>query len=211
MTFELAPELEQFRRTVRDFAEKEIGPHVADWDKAHHFPVDVVHRMGELGLFGLTSPEEYGGAGEHGSFTSLCIAIEELGRVDQSMGITLQAGVGLGINPILTYGTAEQKERWLPDLVAGRRLGCTALTEAHAGSDFGAIRTQATRTPLGWRIDGEKAWITNAAAADVIVLYAQTDPGSGGRGIACFVVDGRRAGFRRRGPFRTRTVTGSGR
>ena len=90
----------------------------------------------------------------------------------------------------------------MPDLLAGRRLGCTALTEAKAGSDFGAIRTLATRTPQGWRIDGDKAWITNAAEADVIVLYAQTEAGSGGRGIACFVVDGQRDGFGASRPLR---------
>ena len=105
---------------MRDFAEKEIAPHAAQWDRDHHFPVDVVHKMGKLGLFGLTAPEEYGGAGEDGDFTSLCVAIEEIGRVDQSMGITLEAAVGLGINPILTFGTDEQKQTWLPDLVAGR-------------------------------------------------------------------------------------------
>ena len=104
MSFELSAEHEQFRRTVRDFAEKEIAPHAAQWDRDHHFPVDVVQKMGELGLMGLTAPEEYGGAGlagEDGGFTSLCLAIEEIGRVDQSMGITLEAAVGLGINPIL--------------------------------------------------------------------------------------------------------------
>ena len=98
-----------------------IAPHAAEWDRKHYFPVETVAAMGELGLFGLTAPEEYGGAG--GDFTSLCVAIEELGRVDQSMGITLEAAVGLGINPILTFGTTEQKQRWLPDLVAGRALG----------------------------------------------------------------------------------------
>ena len=99
--------------------------------------------MGKLGLFGLTSPEEYGGAGEDGDFTSLCVAIEEIGRVDQSMGITLEAAVGLGINPILTYGTDEQKQTWLPDLVAGQTLAGFGLTEPGAGSDAGATRTKA--------------------------------------------------------------------
>ena len=93
MSFELSPEHEQFRRSVRDFAEKEIAPHAAQWDRDHHFPVDVVRMMGQLGLLGLTAPEEYGGA--DGDFTSLCVAIEEIGRVDQSMGITLEAAVGL--------------------------------------------------------------------------------------------------------------------
>ena len=119
MTYELSREHEEFRRVVREFAEGEIAPHAAQWDRDHHFPIDVVQQMGKLGLMGLTAPEEYGGAGEDGDFTSLCVAIEEIGRVDQSMGITLEAAVGLGINPILTYGSAEQKEQWLPDLVAG--------------------------------------------------------------------------------------------
>src|ERR687890_1920277 len=123
MTFELSREHEEFRRTVREFAEAEIAPHAAQWDKDHHFPADVVQKMGGLGLMGLTAPEEYGGAGEDGDFTSLCVAIEEVGRVDQSLGITLEAAVGLGINPILTYGTEEQKQQWLPALVAGQRLG----------------------------------------------------------------------------------------
>src|ERR1700710_1985067 len=116
MTFELSEDHEQFRRTVRDFAEKEIAPHAAPWDRAHHLPAVPVPKMASLGLFGLTSPEQYGGA--DGDFTSLCVAIEEIGRVDQSIGITLEAAVGLGINPILTYGTDEQKQQWLPDLVA---------------------------------------------------------------------------------------------
>src|SRR3712207_3509221 len=135
MSFQLSPEHEAFRQIVRDFAEKEIAPHVGAWDRAHHFPTDLVRQLGELGLFGLTAPEEYGGAGGDGDFTSLCVAIEELGRVDQSIGITLEAGVGLGINPILTYGTAEQKERWLPDLVAGRALAGFGLTESGARSE----------------------------------------------------------------------------
>src|SRR5688500_12908223 len=120
MSFELSPEHNEFRASVRDFAQAEIAPYAAEWDRKHHFPVDVVHKMGELGLFGLTAPEQYGGA--DGDFTSLCVAIEEISRVDQSMGITLEAAVGLGINPILTYGTDEQKAEWLPDLVAGKRL-----------------------------------------------------------------------------------------
>src|ERR687894_190602 len=111
MSFQLSEEHEAFRQIVRDFAEKEIAPQVGAWDKAHHFPVDVVRQLGELGLFGLTAPEEYGGAGEDGDFTSLCVAIEELGRVDQSLGITLEAAVGLGINPILTFGSEEQKQQ----------------------------------------------------------------------------------------------------
>ena len=126
--FELSEDHELFRKVVRDFAETRIAPHVAQWDREHHFPVDVVAEMGQLGLFGLNVPEEYGGAA--GDFTSLCVAIEELGRVDQSMGITLEAAVGLGINPLLAFGTTEQKQQWLPDLVAGRAL-LTRLLDNH--------------------------------------------------------------------------------
>src|SRR3954451_6598199 len=113
MSFELSPEHETFRKSVREFALAEIAPHIAKWDRDHHFPVDVVQQMGELGLFGLTAPEEYGGSAA--GLSTLCVAIEELGRVDQSLGITLEAGVGLGIGPILNFGTPAQKERWLPD------------------------------------------------------------------------------------------------
>ncbi|GAB3992390.1 acyl-CoA dehydrogenase family protein [Nocardioides marmoraquaticus] len=174
MSFEISEDHEQFRRVVRDFAEKEIAPHAADWDREHRFPVDVVHAMGDLGLFGLTAPEEYGGA--DGDFTSLCVAIEEIGRVDQSLGITLQAGVGLGINPILTYGTAEQKERWLPDLVAGRALAGFGLTEPGAGSDAGATRTKAELVGGEWVVNGAKQFITNSGSSitSVVTVTART-------------------------------------
>ena len=167
MTFELSREHEEFRRTVREFAEAEIAPHAAQWDRDHHFPVDVVQKMGKLGLFGLTAPEEYGGAGrEDGDFTSLCVAIEEIGRVDQSMGITLEAAVGLGINPILTFGTEEQKQTWLPDLVAGQALAGFGLTEPGAGSDAGATRTRAELVDGEWVVNGAKQFITNSGLGD---------------------------------------------
>jgi alkylation response protein AidB-like acyl-CoA dehydrogenase len=169
--FELSAEHEAFRKAVRDFAEREVAPHVAQWDREHHFPVDVVRAMGELGLFGLVVPEEYGGSG--GDFTSLCVAIEELGRVDQSIGITLEAGVGLGINPILTFGTEEQKQRWLPDLVAGRALAGFGLTEPEAGSDAGATRTRAVLDGDQWVINGAKAFITNSGT-DITSLVTVT-------------------------------------
>ena len=160
MNFELSPDHETFRKVVREFAEAEIAPHAARWDREHRFPVEVMQAMGELGVFGLTAPEEYGGGG--GDFTSLCVAIEEIGRVDQSLGITLEAAVGLGINPILTYGTEEQKERWLPDLVSGRALSAFGLTEPGAGSDAGATATRAVLDGDEWVIDGAKQFITNS-------------------------------------------------
>jgi len=174
MSFELSAEHEQFRAVVRDFAEKEIAPHIAQWDRAHHFPVEVVQQMGELGLMGLTAPEEYGGA--DGDFTSLCVAIEEIGRVDQSMGVTLEAAVGLGINPILTFGSEEQKQQWLPDLVAGRRLAGFGLTEPGAGSDAGATRTRAELVDGEWIVNGSKQFITNSGSeiTSVVTVTART-------------------------------------
>jgi short-chain 2-methylacyl-CoA dehydrogenase len=174
--FELSREHEEFRHSVRDFAEKELAPHVAQWDKDHHFPTEVVQKMGALGLMGLTSPEEFGGAGEDGDFTSLCVAIEEIGRVDQALGITLEAAVGLGINPILTYGTDEQKQTWLPDLVAGRKLAGFGLTEPGAGSDAGATRTKAELVEGEWIVNGSKQFITNSGSAitSLVTVTART-------------------------------------
>ncbi len=196
----LSPEHESFRRTVREFAEGEIAPHVAQWDRDHHFPVDVVRAMGDLGLFGLTAPEEYGGAGiadEDGPFTSLCLAIEELGRVDQSIGITLEAGVGLGINPILTYGTAAQKETWLPDLIAGRALAGFGLTEPGAGSDAGATRTKADLVDGEWVVNGAKQFITNSGSeiTSLVTVTARTGERDGRPEISTIVVPSGTPGF----------------
>jgi len=198
MSYELSPEHEAFRASVRDFAEKEIAPHAAEWDRAHHFPTDVVQKMGELGLFGLTAPEEYGGAGEDGDFTSLCVAIEEIGRVDQSLGITLEAGVGLGINPILTFGTAEQKQTWLPDLVAGRRLAGFGLTEPGAGSDAGATKTRAELVDGEWVVNGSKQFITNSGSeiTSLVTVTARTGTREGGKPeISTIIVPSGTPGF----------------
>ena len=178
--FELSGEHEAFRKSVRAFAEAEVAPNVARWEAERRLPVELVRAMGDLGLFGLVAPEEYGGAG--GDFTGLCVAIEELGRVDQSVGITLSAGVGLGINPILTFGTPEQKQRWLPDLVAGRALAAFGLTEPEAGSDAGRTRTTARRDGTGWVLDGSKAFITNSGTpiTSVVTITARTGVAAGG-------------------------------
>jgi short-chain 2-methylacyl-CoA dehydrogenase len=174
--FELSEDHELFRKVVRDFAQAEVAPHCAEWDREHRFPVELVAKMGELGLFGLVAPAKYGGG--DGDFTSLCVAIEELGRVDQSVGITLSAGVGLGINPILTFGSDEQKEHWLPDLVAGRALAAFGLTEPEAGSDAGATRTRAELVDGEWVINGAKAFITNSGSSitSVVTVTARTGP-----------------------------------
>jgi len=172
--FELSKEHEDFRAVVREFAEAEVSPHIAEWDRTSHFPEDLIPTMGDLGLFGLVVPEQYGGA--DGDFMSLVVAIEELGRVDQSIGITLSAGVGLGINPILSYGSEEQKERFLPDLVAGRALAAFGLTEPGGGSDAGATRTRAVRDGDEWVVNGAKAFITNSGSAltSVVTVTART-------------------------------------
>lgn len=178
------------RSMVREFAESEIAPHAAQWDREHHFPVDVVKQMGELGLFGIVFPEEYGGAG--GDFASLCVAIEELGRVDQSMGITLSAGVGLGANPIFQFGTDDQKAQWLPDMVAGRTLGGFGLTEPDGGSDAGATKTRAVLDGGHWVLNGSKAFITNCGTSmtAVTTVTARTDDG-----ISAFIVPSGTAGM----------------
>jgi len=172
--FELSKDHEDFRHVVRDFAESEVAPHIEQWDRDAYFPTELVPKMGDLGLFGLTAPGDYGGA--DADFMSLVVAIEELGRVDQSVGITLSAGVGLGINPILSYGTDEQKERWLPDLVAGRALAGFGLTEPGAGSDAGATRTKAVREGDSWVVNGAKAFITNSGTdlTSVVTVTART-------------------------------------
>jgi short-chain 2-methylacyl-CoA dehydrogenase len=198
MTFELSREHEEFRRSVREFAEAEIAPHAAQWDKDHHFPTDVVQKMGGLGLMGLTAPEEYGGAGEDGDFTSLCVAIEEIGRVDQSIGITLEAAVGLGINPILTFGSQEQKDAWLPDLVAGRTLAGFGLTEPGAGSDAGATRTKAELDNGEWVVNGAKQFITNSGSdiTSLVSVTARTGQREDGRPeISAVLVPSGTAGF----------------
>jgi butyryl-CoA dehydrogenase len=193
---EFTPEQEALRKVVREFAEAEIAPHAEAWDRDHTFPVDVVRQMGDLGLFGIPFPEEYGGGG--GDLTMLCIAIEEIGRCDQSLGITPEAAVGLGASPIYRFGTEAQRQRWLPDLCAGRALAAFGLTEPDAGSDAGGGRatavieddadgedgdegtTAVVDTVSGdWVINGEKAFITNSGTelTSVITVTARTAPG----------------------------------
>ncbi|MFZ9705520.1 MAG: acyl-CoA dehydrogenase family protein [Ilumatobacteraceae bacterium] len=182
----LSEEHEEFRRIMRDFAAKEVAPHAAQWDAQQCFPLDVVEKMAELGLFGLPFPERWGGSG--GDFTSLCIAVEELGYADQSVGITLSAAVGLGISPIYHFGTDAQRERWLPDLVAGRTLAAFGLTEPDGGSDAGGTRTKAVRDDQRgrWILNGSKSFITNSGTSITSVITA-TARTSGDR-ISCFLI-----------------------
>jgi butyryl-CoA dehydrogenase len=171
--FELSETHGDFRAAMADFSSTELAPHVARWNAAHELPMEAMKQMADYGLFGLNAPEDYGGAGD---FTSLCIAIEEIGRVDQSLGITLEAAVGLGINPIATYGTKAQKDRWLPDLIAGHALAGFGLTEPEAGSDASATRTKATLVDGRWVINGAKQFITNSGTpiTSVVTVTART-------------------------------------
>ena len=196
---ELTEEHEALREVVREFVVAEIEPHAEAWDRDHTFPVDTVLAMGELGLFGIPFPEPYGGGGD---LTGLCVAIEELARADQSVAITLEAGVGLGANPIHKFGTPEQQERWLPDLCAGRALGGFGLTEPDAGSDAGGTRTRAALDDSTgeWVIDGEKSFITNSGTpiTSIVTVTALTGPGE----ISTIVVPAGTPGFEVQPPYR---------
>ena len=198
MHVEFTDEQDALRKLVRDFAEGEIAPHAERWDAEHTFPTDVVRQMGDLGLFGIPFPEEYGGGGA--DLTTLCIAIEELGRVDQSLAITLEAAVGLGANPIFHFGREDQRQQWLPDLCAGRALGAFGLTEPDAGSDAGGTRTAARLEGGEWVIDGEKAFITNSGTdmTALVTVTARTGPGE----ISTIIVPAGTPGLTVQPPYR---------
>ncbi len=176
MDFAQSEENDAFRKVVREFADAEIAPYAEEWDRTHEFPADTVRKMGDLGLFGLPFSEKYGGSGA--DFTTLCIAIEEIARVDQSVALTLESATGLGINPIHEFGSDAQKERWLPDLVAGRALAGFGLTEAESGSDAGRTRTTAELDGNEWVINGSKAFITNSGTemTSLVTITARTGP-----------------------------------
>jgi short/branched chain acyl-CoA dehydrogenase len=194
---ELTDEHEALRAVVREFVAAEIEPHAEAWDRDHTFPVDTVLKMGELGLFGIPFPQPYGGGGD---LTGLCVAIEEIARADQSLAITLEAGVGLGASPIHKFGTPAQQETWLPDLCAGRALGGFGLTEPDAGSDAGGTRTKARLEDGSWVIDGEKSFITNSGTpiTSIVTVTALT----GGGEISTIVVPAGTPGFEVQPPYR---------
>ncbi len=167
----LDEEYQALSDTVREFADEVVAPVSADLDEKHEFPYEIVKQMGEMGLFGLPFAEEFGGMG--GDYFALSLALEQLGRVNQSVAITLEAGVSLGAMPIYKFGTQEQKERWLPDLVAGRSLAGFGLTEPGAGSDAGGTQTTATLEDGNWRVNGAKEFITNSGT-DITSLVTAT-------------------------------------
>lgn len=176
VSFALTDEQSEFRSVVASFANDVINPVAADLAARAAFPTDIVKQMGQLGLFGIPFPESAGGMG--GDFLTLCLAIEEIGRVDQSLGITLEAGVGLGAMPLYTFGNREQQERWLPALCRGDALAAFGLTETHGGSDnWGSAQTRAVRDGDNWVINGSKAFITNAGTAmtSIVTVTAWTN------------------------------------
>ncbi len=181
---------------VREFTHEVVAPVSARHDREHSFPYEVIAQMGEMGLFGLPFPEEYGGQG--GDYFALCLALEELATVDQSVAITLEAGVSLGAMPIFRYGTQEQKQRWLPALTSGEALAGFGLTESGAGSDASGTRTKATRTDRGWLLNGAKEFITNSGT-DITSLVTVTavsgEKEDGKKEISTFLVPADTPGF----------------
>src|SRR5512142_2562797 len=160
LSYKLDEEYEDLRKSVEEFARDAVAPVIGDLYERAEFPYDIVAQMGRMGLVGLPVPEEYGGMG--GDYFALGLALEELARVDSSVAITLEAGVGLGIMPIYRFGTDEQRRRWLPELCSGERLAAFGLTEAGGGTDIpGGTRTRARHVADEWVIDGSKAFITN--------------------------------------------------
>ena len=189
MNFDLTDEQREIRGTVRDFAQGEIVPRAAHYDETGEFPYDLVAGMARLGLFALPFPESIGGAG--GDFVSYCLALEEIARADAAVAITLEAAVSLGISPIVSFGTPEQRERWLPELLAGERLWAFGLTEPEAGSDAGGTQTRADRRDDGWVINGRKVFITNAGT-DIsagVTVTAVTGGEDGRRSISAIAVE----------------------
>jgi len=193
--FRLDEEHEALRKTVEEFAHQEVAPVIGDYYEREEFPYDLVAQMGRMGLFGLPFAEEYGGMG--GDFTALCITLEELGRIDSSVAITLEAGVSLGAMPLYRFGTEEQKREWLPKICAGELLGAFGLTEPGGGSDAGATATTARLEDGEWVINGSKAFITNAGTdiTGLVTVTAVTGVTDGRKEISTIIVPTGTPGF----------------
>ncbi len=194
MNFEYTPEQLQLRKAVREFAEGEIAPHVMEWDEAQTFPLEVIKKLGQLGYMGAIFPEDVGGAGL--GYIEYSIIIEELSRVDGSVGIIVAAHTSLCSNHIFKMGTDEQRKRYLPKLTTAEWLGCWSLTEPEAGSDAAGTRTKASMEDGAWILDGSKTFTTNAHFADVCVAMAVTDRAAAQHGISAFIIEKGTPGFR---------------
>jgi len=185
----LPAEYEDLRKAVEAFAREEVAPVIGDYYERHAFPYPIVANMGRMGLFGLPYPEEHGGMG--GDYYALCIALEELARVDSSVAITLEAGVSLGSMPVFRFGTDEQRDRWLPELCRGERLAAFGLTEPDGGSDAGAVSTRAGQSGDSWVVNGSKSFITNSGTdiTSLITVMAVTDRDEAGKAeLSCVLV-----------------------
>src|SRR3954447_27078881 len=198
MDFDLSPDHDLIRRTVRDFAEQEVKPVAEELDRTKSFPYEIVEKLGGLGFMGIPFPEEYGGAG--GDSLAYAIAVEELARIDSSVAITMCAHTSLGTQPIHLFGSEEQKQRYMPDLCAGRKLGAFGLTEPEAGSDAGNVRTRATLEDGEWTINGAKQFITNAGVdiSGHVAITART----GENEISNLIVERGTPGYEQGEPYR---------
>ena len=194
MEFSLTDEQQQLRRTVREFAEAEIAPHVMEWDEASKFPSEIIPKLAEMGFLGVIFPERYGGAGM--GYVEYAIIIEELSRVDGSVGIIVAAHNSLCTNHIYKFGTEAQREKYVTPLAQGKELGCWSLTEPEAGSDAGGTRTVAAKQGNGWVLNGAKTFTTNGHYADVCVGMAVTDASKKQHGISAFIIEKGTPGFR---------------
>jgi alkylation response protein AidB-like acyl-CoA dehydrogenase len=194
LDFTFTDEQKQLRKTVREFAEGEIGPHVLTWDEASHFPVEILPKLAEMGLLGVIFPEAYGGAGL--GYVEYASVIEELARVDGSVGLFVAAHNSLCSNHIYKFGTEEQKKNYLVPLAQGKKLGAWSLTEPEAGSDAGGTRTVAVRNENGWVLNGSKTFTTNGTYADICVAMAVTDKSKDSHGISAFILEKGMPGFR---------------
>jgi len=193
-SFVLTDEQEQLRKEIRDFAAREIAPNVMRWDEASEFPLEVVKKLGEMGLMGAIFPVELGGSGL--GYVDYALAVEELSAVDGSIGIIVASHNSLCTNHIFVAGNDEQRRKYIPLLASGKWLGAWGLTEPGSGSDAGSARTTAVRSGSNWVLNGNKTFITNGHYADVSVIIAVTDKGQGTRGLSAFVVEKGTPGFR---------------
>ena len=194
MDFTFSEEQKHLRKSVREFAEGEIAPHVMEWDEASHFPQEILPKLAEMGLLGVIFPEEYGGAGL--GYVEYATVVEELARVDGAVGLTVAAHNSLCSNHIYKFGNEEQKRKYLVPLAQGKKLGAWSLTEPEAGSDAGGTRTTAVRDGKHWVLDGAKTFTTNGRFADICVAMAVTDKRKGSHGISAFILEKGMAGFR---------------
>src|SRR5689334_18482049 len=194
MDVRLSDDQELLRRSIREFAERELRPHVMEWDEAQQFPRPLLSKFAELGLMGIQFPEEYGGAAM--SSVDYCICIEELARVDPSVCLSVAAHNGLGAAHIAMFGTEEQKRTYLVPLATGQQLAAWGLTEASSGSDAASMRTAATRDGDAWVLNGTKQFITHGGTGDLLVVMAVTNRAKGSRGISAFIVPRGTPGFR---------------